>query len=72
MGKTDQMYHRKDPTRIKMDEFSVDIEFKYGVPMIILDVINAFTGFDIIEIIKESQDVRDTSDQIERMNPEDE
>lgn len=72
MGKTDQMYHRKDPTRIKMDEFSVDIEFKYGVPMIILDVINAFTGFDIIEIIKENQDVRDTSDQIERMNPEDE
>jgi hypothetical protein len=33
------MYHKKDPSRIKMDEFSIDIEFKYGVPMIILDVI---------------------------------
>ena len=69
MGKTDQMYHRKDHTRIKMDEFSVDFEFKYGVPMIILDVINAFTGFNIIEIFQENQDTSDQ--QIQRMDPED-
>lgn len=31
-----------------MDEFVVDVNFKYGVPMLMLDVINALTGFDVI------------------------
>ena len=47
-NKTDQMYHRKDQKKIKMEEFAVDIEFKFGVPMIILDLIHALTGYDII------------------------
>jgi len=46
--KTDQMYYRKDSTKIKMDEFSMDIDFKYGVPMIILDFIYAVTGFNVV------------------------
>jgi hypothetical protein len=37
--KTDQLYHRKDPKRFKIEEFSTEITFKYGVPMIILDLI---------------------------------
>lgn len=68
LGKTDQMYHKKDPSRIKMDEFSIDIEFKYGVPMIILDVIQSLTGFTLNEELQ-----RELSPPriIERMNPED-
>ena len=41
------MYHKKDNTKIKMDEFSIDIDFKYGIPLIILDVIQALTGFTL-------------------------
>jgi hypothetical protein len=50
------MYHRKDPKRIKMDEFAVDINFKYGIPMIILDLIHALTGYDIISVVKKEFD----------------
>jgi hypothetical protein len=62
------MYHKKDPSRIKMDEFSIDIEFKYGVPMIILDVIKSLTGFSLNDDLQ-----RELSPPriIERMNPED-
>jgi len=62
------MYHKKDPSRIKMDEFSIDIEFKYGVPMIILDVIKSLTGFSLNDDLH-----REISPPriIERMNPED-
>ena len=51
-----------------MDEFSIDIEFKYGVPMIILDVIQSLTGFTLNEELQ-----RELSPPriIERMNPED-
>ncbi len=61
------MYHKKDPSRIKMDEFSIDIEFKYGVPMIILDVIKSLTGFSLNDDLQ-----RELSPPriIERMNPE--
>lgn len=37
--KTDQLYQRKDPSKIKMDEFCLDVEFTYGVPIIVLDII---------------------------------
>jgi hypothetical protein len=46
------MYHRKDPKKVKMDEFAMDVNFKYGVPMIILDLICALTGYDIIGAVK--------------------
>ena len=67
VNKTDQLYHRKDQTKIKMDEYSLEVEFKYGVPMIILDVLHAFTGFNIINHIKE--DIEPSS-KIDRMNPD--
>ena len=67
INKTDQLYHRKDQTKIKMDEYSLEVKFKYGVPMIILDVIHALTGFDIIHRIKE--DIEPSS-KIDRMNPD--
>ena len=50
-----------------MDEYSLEVEFKYGVPMIILDVIHAFTGFNIINHIKEDIE---PSTKIDRMNPD--
>ena len=38
--------------KIKMDEFSCDIDFKFGVPLMILDLIHALTGYEIIEDIR--------------------
>jgi hypothetical protein len=35
-----------------MDEFVVDVNFEYGIPMLMLDIINSLTGFDIIGEIK--------------------
>jgi len=69
MDKTDKLYHRKDQTKIKMDEFAIDVEFKYGLPLLILDVIEAFTGKDLSQEIK-----REVSPAriISRMNPDDE
>ena len=55
-GKVDKMYHRKDPKRVKMDEFSVDINFKYGIPMVMLDLIFALTGYDIVSVVKKEFD----------------
>ena len=63
------MYKRKDPKKIKMDEFVVDVNFKYGVPMLMLDIINALTGFDIISQLKDEFEPVKT---IQRLNPENE
>ena len=46
------MYKKKDPKKIRMDEFSCDIDFKFGVPLIVLDLIQALTGYQIIDEIK--------------------
>lgn len=51
-----------------MEEFVCDIEFKYGIPMIILDLIETFTGYDIVSIIKNEFE---PTKNIERMNTED-
>lgn len=67
MHKTDQMYYRKDQTKIKMDEFAMEIDFKYGVPMIILDFIYAVTGYNIVEQIDKELN---TSKYCDRMNPD--
>lgn len=50
--KTDILYRKKDPKKIKMDEFVVDVNFKFGVPLLMLDIINSLTGFDILGQIK--------------------
>lgn len=52
-----------------MDEFSLDVEFKYGVPIMILDVIQAFTGHDLHQEIR--REVSPTR-LVERMNPDNE
>jgi len=67
--KTDLMYHRRDPKKIRMDEFAVEINFKFGVPLIILDVIHALTGFDVISQIKKELI---PNKYIQRLNPENE
>ena len=66
-NKSDQMYKRKDPKKIRMDEFSCDIEFKFGVPLIILDLIYALTGYEIIEDIRKYVI---PPKNIERLNPD--
>lgn len=52
-----------------MDEFVVDVNFKYGVPLLMLDIINALTGFDIISQIKLDFEPKHA---IVRLNPENE
>ena len=50
-----------------MDEFAADIDFKFGLPIIILDLIYALTGYDIIGDIRKY--VIPPSN-IERLNPD--
>ena len=52
-----------------MDEFAIDINFKYGVPVIILDIIAALTGYDILSEVRK---FITPPKYIERMNPDDE
>ena len=63
------MYRRKDPKKVKMDEFVVDVNFKYGIPMLMLDVINALTGFDIITQIRDELEPKKV---YQRLNPDNE
>ena len=63
------MYFRKDSKKIKIDEFSLEIDFKYGIPLVVLDFIYAMTGFDVIEEIKKELEPMKN---IERLNPDDE
>lgn len=51
-----------------MNDFSMDTTFKNGLPLIILDLINTLTGFDII---KEIIDLQNADHYIQRMNPDD-
>ena len=39
ISRSDSMHLRKDLKKIKLEEFVCDIEWKYGLPMIIMDVI---------------------------------
>jgi hypothetical protein len=39
ISRSDSMHQRKDLKKIKLEEFVCDIEWKYGLPMIIMDVI---------------------------------
>ena len=50
-----------------MDEFCVDVEFSYGVPVIMLDIMKALTGHDFLEDIQKAISPPQV---IERLNPE--
>lgn len=50
-----------------MDEFVVDVEFKYGFPLLILDIIGSLTGYDIIKKVKDEFEPKKP---ILRLNPE--
>ena len=39
LEKTDQLHHRKDYSKIKMDEFCSQIDFRFGIPILMLDII---------------------------------
>lgn len=69
LEKTDQLHQRKDPLKLRMEEFCLDIEFKFGVPILILDIIQAFTGYDLLADIKAEVSPPQL---IERINPDDE
>jgi len=56
--------------KIKLEEFVCDIEWKYGLPMIIMDIIQALTSFNIIDMIK--KELEPHPHNIDRMNAEDE
>ena len=40
--------------KLKMEEFCLDVDFEYGVPVLMLDIIQAFTGYDFLTEIKQS------------------
>ena len=63
------MYFKKDPKKIKMDEFAVDVDFKFGIPLVVLDFIYAMTGFNVIQEIKKELEPEKN---IERLNTENE
>lgn len=46
LDKRDAIYRKKE-VRLSMGEFVVDGEFSLGVPRIILDVVEALSGFEI-------------------------
>lgn len=63
------MHQRKDLKKIKLEEFVCDIEWKYGLPMIIMDIIQSLTSFNVIDTIKKELE---PPHNIDRMNAEDE
>lgn len=54
--KSDQLYQKRDPKKLRIEEFSSEVSFKYGVPMIILDLIQALTGANFIAKVKKEVD----------------
>lgn len=67
LQKTDQLHHRKDLLKLKMDEFCVDVDFQLGVPMIILDIIHALTGHNFVQ---EVQSIAGGTETIVRQDPD--
>lgn len=65
--KADQYFRREDAKKIKMDEFVIDVEFKYGFPLLILDIIGSLTGYDLIKRVKDEFEPKKP---ILRLNPE--
>jgi hypothetical protein len=65
--KSDQLYQRKDPKKLRIEEYSSEVSFKYGVPMIILDLINALTGAEMIAHAKKEIDKKTY---VTRLNPD--
>lgn len=65
--KADNYYGREDTKKIKMEEFVMDVEFKFGFPMLILDIIQAFTGYDIIQLIRNEYEPKRP---IQRLEPD--
>ena len=51
-----------------MNEFAMDIEFKLGVPLIMLDIIKNFTGQNLAAELREEMKPKRP---VVRMNPDD-
>ena len=67
--KSDKLYQKKDPKKLRIEDFSSDVSFKYGVPMIILDLMQALTGDDLIYKVKKEIDKKTL---VTRLNPDNE
>ena len=67
MVKRDHIYHISE-VKLAMNDFSMDTQFKNGLPLIVLDLINSLTGFDIINDINK---MLNADHYIQRMNPDD-
>ena len=61
------MYKRKDHKKITIQEFCTEIDFKFGIPLITLDIIEALTGYDMIAEVRK---LVDPPKYIERLNPD--
>lgn len=61
--------NNKEVKRIKCDDFTNDVDFKYGIPMIILDIIYSLTG---VNFVQQFEKEKDASKLIERCNTDSE
>jgi len=43
-----------------MEEFVVDVHFELGVPLIVLDIVSAFTGLDLAGSVREEFEPKQT------------
>ena len=59
----------KEVKRIRCDDFGNEVEFKYGIPMIILDIICTLTG---VNFVHQFEKELDSSKLIERCNTDSE
>lgn len=51
--KTDNIYEsKKSKVFLSEDEFIENIEFRFGIPLVILDLIDQITGSDYIETVQ--------------------
>jgi hypothetical protein len=65
--RADNVYSREDSKKIKIEEFVSDVEFKFGFPLLILDIVGYMTGYDLIKKVKNEFEPKKP---ILRLNPE--
>ncbi len=55
LKKAQDLYQSQEVVQLNVEEFSKEVSFQFGVPLLILDVFENLTGARIIAKIRESQ-----------------
>lgn len=53
LNKVQGLYQTKDLTLMSLEDFKNDVTFKYGISLILLDVLEKLVGINFIKLIKE-------------------